>query len=153
MKIVTGDLITLAEQGEFDVIIHGCNCFNTMGSGIAAQIRSKYPQAYKADCQTKKGDKSKLGTFTTAGCQLDTSHPFIIVNLYTQYGYNPRSKPCDYHAISEGFKRIKHHFSGVRIAYPQIGAGLAGGDWDVISEIIDTQLDGEDHTLVLWDQQ
>ena len=39
-------------------------------------------------------------------------------------------------------------FSGKRIGYPAIGAGLAGGDWNIIKNIIDTALQGEDHTFV-----
>ena len=35
MKIIKGNLISLALAGEFEVIIHGCNCFCTMGAGIA----------------------------------------------------------------------------------------------------------------------
>ena len=31
-----------------------------------------------------------------------------------------------------------------------IGAGLAGGDWSRISAIINKELEGEDHTLVLY---
>ena len=41
MRTVTGDLITLALEGEFDVIIHGCNCYNTMGAGIARAVRDR----------------------------------------------------------------------------------------------------------------
>jgi len=48
------------------------------------------------------------------------------------------------------FKKIKQQFSGKRIGYPKIGAGLAGGDWERISRIIDEELAGEDHTLVLY---
>jgi O-acetyl-ADP-ribose deacetylase (regulator of RNase III) len=36
----------------------------------------------------------------------------------------------------------------LRIGYPAIGAGLAGGDWEVISSIIEEELKGEDHTFV-----
>lgn len=32
LKHIKGNLIDLAEEGEFDIIIHGCNCQNTMGS-------------------------------------------------------------------------------------------------------------------------
>ena len=35
-----------------------------------------------------------------------------------------------------------------QIGYPGIGAGLAKGDWSVISNIIDVELAGEEHTLV-----
>ena len=38
MKTITGDLIKLAQDGVFDVIIHGCNCQNTMGAGIAKTV-------------------------------------------------------------------------------------------------------------------
>lgn len=37
-KEIKGDLIELAKQGMFDVIAHGCNCFCTMGAGIAPQM-------------------------------------------------------------------------------------------------------------------
>ena len=46
------------------------------------------------------------------------------------------------------FKKIKKNFSGLKIGYPAIGAGLAGGDWKKISKIIDKELQGEDHTFV-----
>ena len=39
-------------------------------------------------------------------------------------------------------------FGGKRIGYPLIGAGLAGGDWQIISAIINEELVGENHTLV-----
>lgn len=45
MNIVHGDLIQLALAGQFDVIIHGCNCFCTMGAGIAKAIRQEFPEA------------------------------------------------------------------------------------------------------------
>jgi O-acetyl-ADP-ribose deacetylase (regulator of RNase III) len=40
IKYVDGDLIKLALKGEFDVIVHGCNCFCQMGAGIAPQMDS-----------------------------------------------------------------------------------------------------------------
>jgi O-acetyl-ADP-ribose deacetylase (regulator of RNase III) len=46
------------------------------------------------------------------------------------------------------FKAVKKKFSGQKIAYPKIGSGLARGNWKKIASIIDSQLAGEDHTLV-----
>lgn len=31
MKYILGDLIKMADTGDFDIIVQGCNCFNTMG--------------------------------------------------------------------------------------------------------------------------
>src|SRR5574344_1634321 len=143
MKKVYGDLIEMAEHGDFDVIVHGCNCFCTMGAGIALQIKHHFPEAYYADCDySKKGDKKKLGNYSCAYCCKDIT----VVNAYTQYDFRGRNN-ADYKAIRSVFSKIKHDFHGKRIGYPLIGAGLAGGDWDKISKIIDKELEDEEHTL------
>ncbi len=142
MKTIKGDLIKLAKNGEFDVIIHGCNCFCTMGAGIAKAIKENFPEAYEVDKATKKGDPLKLGTISTT-----YKTKTVIVNAYTQFNWG-RGKQVDYDAVRSAMLEVKKRFSGNRIGYPKIGAGLAGGDWSVISGIIDEVLDGEDHTLV-----
>ena len=146
MKEVNGDLLLLAKQGEFDVIIHGCNCQCQMGRGIALVIKNTYPQAYKADLETEKGARDKLGSYSSAVVKYK-DYQFTVVNAYTQYHWRGKFN-ADYDAIKKVFERIKQDFSGQRIAYPLIGAGLAGGDWQVIADIIDQALEGEDHTLV-----
>lgn len=147
MKVTKGDLIQLARYGCFDVIVHGCNCFCTMGEGIAKQIKTFFPEALKADKATPVGAKIKLGSYSSA--KITTGkHTLIIVNAYTQFDFAGSDVLVEYNALSEVFSRIRKDFSGLRIAYPKIGAGLAGGDWDKISRIIDKELEGEDHTLV-----
>jgi O-acetyl-ADP-ribose deacetylase (regulator of RNase III) len=46
---------------------------------------------------------------------------------------------------------VKEKFSGKKMAFPLIGAGLAGGDWNYISEIIEDELKGEDVTIIVWE--
>lgn len=146
MKVVNGDLIAMAESGDFDVIVHGCNCLCSMGSGIARTIRDKYPQVYAADKKTEKGDRNKLGNYSLSLIKSDKT--FVVVNAYTQFDYS-RTKICvDYDAVRSVFKKIRKDFSGMRIGYPLIGAGLAGGDWSILEKIIEEELQGEDHTLV-----
>lgn len=147
MKTTQGDLILLAQKGYFDVIVHGCNCFNTMGAGIAKAIRDNFPASFIADQQTARGDKSKLGTITIAETDIAEGR-LTIVNGYTQYAYGRNGQKVDYEALRQVFKRVKEVFSGQRIGYPAIGAGLAGGDWQTIARIIDEELNGEDHTYV-----
>ncbi|MEM6771095.1 MAG: macro domain-containing protein [Bacteroidota bacterium] len=147
-RVVTGDLIKLAQAGEFDVIIHGCNCFCTMGAGIAKSIKAVFPEAYAADLTTVKGDEGKLGTYSSARINLENKS-LIIINAYTQYHWRRRRTiNADYDAIRAIFRAIKQDFAGQRIGYPAIGAGLAGGDWAVISQIINEELAEEDHTFV-----
>lgn len=147
MRKIKGDLIELAIDGEFDLIIHGCNCFCTMGAGIAKTIKQKIPEAYKADLKTEKGDESKLGTISFAESETYNGK-LIVVNGYTQYNWRGTGKKADYDAIRKVFKTVKEKFSGLRIGYPAIGAGLAGGNWNIISDIIDQELEGENHTFV-----
>lgn len=148
MKTVTGDLLSLAKAGMFDVIVHGCNCFCTMGRGIAKAIRAEFPEAYEADCETVYGDRTKLGTFTEAYVTTK-GVAFTVVNAYTQYDYRGLGPKVDYVALRKAFRAIKQAFPGARIGYPQIGAGLAGGNWPHIAAIIEEELQGEDHTLVV----
>lgn len=149
MKIVEGDLITLALAGQFDVIVHGCNCFCTMAAGIARAIQEEFPEAYAADLVTNKSDRKKLGDFSFATVQRD-EHEITIVNGYTQFHFHGESVLVDYNAVQRLFKKVKQQFSGKRIGYPKIGAGLAGGDWERISRIIEQELADEDHCLVVY---
>jgi O-acetyl-ADP-ribose deacetylase (regulator of RNase III) len=144
MKTIKGDLIKLAEEGKFDIIVHGCNCFHAMGAGIARQLADKYPQVEDADFQTPWGDRNKLGKCSIATVELD-NHRFYVVNAYTQYKWSSGSDVFEYDSFNtllnrlisfatietQGTKRIN------RIGFPMIGAGLAGGDWSRISKMIE----------------
>lgn len=145
MKERLGDLIKLGKAGEFDVIVHGCNCFCTMGAGIAKGIKAEFPEAFEADLKTKSGDHSKLGTISYA-----KTGDLTVVNAYTQFHWRGAGGNADYDAIRQAFRLVKNTFTGKRIGYPAVGAGLAGGDWAVISTIIEEALKGEDHTFVVF---
>lgn len=147
MKIVKGNLIKMAKEGKFDVIAHGCNCFCTMGSGIAKQIKDEFPKAYEADLDTISGDKSKLGYIGTA---IIEEYNFDVANAYTQYRYGP-GLHTDYKAVRSCMSLIKKWYAGKRIGLPQIGCGLGGGDWEIVRNIIEEELDGEDVTVVIYE--
>jgi len=147
MKEIYGDLLKLASEGSFDAIIHGCNCYCQMGKGIALSIKNQFPQAYLADCNTLKGNREKLGSYSSSTVSVN-SHSLTIINAYTQYHWRGKGIKADYGAIRTVMASVKQGFSGQRIGFPLIGAGLAGGDWSVISDIIETELADEDITLV-----
>jgi O-acetyl-ADP-ribose deacetylase (regulator of RNase III) len=141
MKHKSGDLIELAQKGHFDVIAHGANCFCTFGAGIAKAIKKTFPEAYKADLQTKKGDYSKLGKLSLTEIER-RNHKFLVANLYTQFFFGTPKHPNDnkeirYKAIENSLKELKTQIPyGASIGLPKIGSGLAGGDWEVIKKII-----------------
>ena len=160
MKTIKGDLIKLAEKGEFDVIIHGCNCFHAMGGGIAKQLADKYPEVEEADKQSEFGDPEKLGSYSAAYVEVNDNF-FLVLNAYTQYKWSSGSDVFEYDAFDKFLSKAsdvlvendkKSKFAStddkggtmrilpikkLRIGFPQIGAGLAGGDWSRISKMIE----------------
>ena len=152
MMLVYGDLIDLAKKGEFDVIVHGANCFNTMGGGIAKQIRDQFPEAYAADCATRKGDRAKLGQYTFA-----TVNNLTIINAYTQYDFNRYGKSADlfdYEAFAYILNDLVPAYPGKRFGFPLIGTGLAGGDPIIIIEMLEmfsTQVEANGGTVTIVD--
>ena len=144
-----GDLIVKGLNGDYDVIVHGCNCFHTMGAGIAKRIKNEVPDAYVADGLTLYGDRNKLGQFSF--CR-DKPSGLFVVNAYTQYNYRGQGMKADYEAIRNVFQSIAIAFNGMKIAYPLISCGLAGGDWKIVQGIIDQELRYQWHQLVVFNQ-
>lgn len=135
LKHSSGDLLAQASKGKYQIIVHGCNCFCTMGSGIAKQIRELYPRAYESDRKTTSGDKTKLGSYTTA-----LGDRFIIINAYTQFGFNRGSSNSDvfeYDAFKSVLDKLVIDYPGYRFGFPYIGMGLAGGDKDRIIALLE----------------
>jgi len=137
---ITGDLITMAADGSFDLIAHGCNCFHTMGAGLALALAKRFPEIRAADQQTIYADRTKLGTYSLA--QVFTRAPgklLTILNCYTQYyyGWIKTAKPlCSYPATQQVMTIINHEFKGQHLGLPRIGGGLARGKWSIIKAII-----------------
>ena len=141
-KTVNGDLIEMAKAGKFDAIVQGCNCFHRMGSGIAKQIAREFPNAVKVDKElTKYGDYLKLGKTSIAECPTENGS-VMVFNAYTQFKYGQSDGQydlnvhVDYNAIYRVFSEINKNYNGLKIGFPMIGAGLANGNWDIISDII-----------------
>jgi O-acetyl-ADP-ribose deacetylase (regulator of RNase III) len=130
-----GNLLDMAEAGQFDVIVQGCNCFNTMGAGIAREIAKRFPQAMLVDDETVRGDYNKLGNYTSAKAHVAG---FEIVNAYTQYSTSVNGEDVfEYVSFAMILQKLTHVYGTQRIGLPYIGMGLAGGDRNIILEMIE----------------
>lgn len=139
---VTGDIFN---NLELDAIAHQCNCFHTMGGGIARIIAQKYPEALEADKKTAYGSKEKLGSASLAlvSHELDTSKNILIFNCYSQYNFGGGVQ-THYDSVRKVFDFIKRSgekaasLAGpVTLGIPYgYGCGLAGGDWNIVRGII-----------------
>lgn len=138
-----GDLIAAAKETEKD-IAHQCNCFCTMGAGIAPLIASAFPDALTADQATEAGNPYKLGTYSKG---LDKTHGVTVYNLYGQFHWRKfqldKGRNTDYDALNSAIKLMSDDLvtrGKKRIALPKIGCGLAGGDWRVVESMLKTHL-------------
>lgn len=169
-----GDLITLAKSGEYDVVLHGCNCFNTMGKGVAKQIASEWPEVAVIDRATRRGDRGKLGTYTL--CWVNRpEYRFMLFNLYTQYYYGSANEHhFDHHALWDALVKVETYLrylpnppwmsppdrlarpvldNRLRVLLPMIGAGYGGGDWEKTSRTIQQILGRYSLTCVRYEPQ
>ena len=136
MKIVTkiGNLLDVTSGH----IVHGCNAQGVMGSGVALAVKLKYIDAYldyrNIHCNT--------------GLELGIAYPYeindklILWNAITQEGFGQPTRNCSYDAIQTCFENINEAAISIatvpkEIHIPAIGAGLGGGNWEIIREIIE----------------
>lgn len=139
-----GDLFTTSDK----YIIHGCNALGIMGSGVAKIVKEKYPAAYedyKDHCSLREPSRL-LGTVKLS-LQPEGK---MIINAITQMQYGTDGKRyVSYDAIDDCFATISNMNipSGHGISMPKIGAGLGGGHWPIIAEIIDYRLKAEYVTI------
>lgn len=138
MLITKGNVIHMAESGQFDVLVHGCNCMNIMGAGVARQVRDVFPAAYNADKAYTTKSRDMLGTYSSAVVPLFgmLGKTVTIVNAYTQFAPGGGEDVFDYDAFAAVLERLHEAFPDKIIGMPAIGCGLAGGDKERILDII-----------------
>jgi O-acetyl-ADP-ribose deacetylase (regulator of RNase III) len=140
MKIIykTSNLVEAPEP----VIVHGCNAQGKMNSGVAKAIRQAFPWAYAAYEYAWTQDRLVLGSIIWANSP--EGEPIkTIGNGITQarYGYGG-IQYVSYDAVRKIMQEVAdlaNIFGRTEVAMPMIGAGLGGGDWDILSRIIEEQ--------------
>ncbi len=131
---VDGDLVKMTD---IKIFIHQCNCFGTMGAGIAKQIADTYPEVAKADRTAMKYFTSEkiFGTVLP----VKTSDGRVCINMYSQYHYG-KGKQTDSEAFVKCLNGLVNYLNqfglnseAIKVGFPRmIGCGLAGGNWNEI---------------------
>ncbi len=150
---VKGDLL----DSNCDYICHQVNCRGRMRSGIAKQIRERFPNVYEEyRWRYERALEIGLNPDKMLGSTdiLPTpDHKRYIVNMYSQrsYGYDGK-KYTSYKAFEFILRQLKVEIPTVcTIGFPKnIGCGLGGGDWKVISGLIETIL-GDSHEVYIYE--
>jgi O-acetyl-ADP-ribose deacetylase (regulator of RNase III) len=147
---INGDLIKLALKGNFNVIAHGCNCMCKMKSGIAVQMdKYFFCSSFKMEHYT---GIEKLGNIDSETIVLSKNARWFeltVINAYTQFEYGTDKIHLDYDALRLCLRKINHLYAGKTIGLPKIGCGLAGGDWNIVRDIIQKELVDLDVFIVI----
>lgn len=144
INIVKGNILDAIE----DIIVQQVNCKGVMGAGLAKSILNKYPNVKKEyqsfrSFNLNKGltDKDLLGLVN----YVRVSDGKVIANVFGQVNIKKnhfdKTVYTKTEALTRGLKEVKELSKQLNksVAIPYgIGCGLAGGDWNIISEIIDS---------------
>lgn len=155
---IKGDLL----DSTCNYICHQVNCQGVMGSGIANQIRNKWPEVYTEYLEVcKKVLPSKL--LSDVQCiqiaewyedgELVPNGQWV-VNMFAQenYGYD-KSRYTSYDAFWNCLNLLKSRLrKNSTVAFPKnIGCGLGGANWDIIEKMIDTVL--KDYSVYIYEYE
>ena len=148
IKYVKGDLFST----DIKCIAHGCNTAGVMGSGVAAVVKKKFPntfKAYEVECMVPSDyvgiiDLAHHRASLLGKTVVWSEKNYVIFNMFTQgdwsRAYGTDHRYVSYDAVQECFEAANNLIKkdeDKRLAIPMIGAGLGGGDWDIIEKIIE----------------
>lgn len=149
-KEIQGDLFAALEKAKADwiVIPHVCNNQKGWGAGFVVPLGKHFPTA-KATYLDTDQDYMRLGDSQLIEVQKN-GKTFWIANMIAQQGFkskeNPR--PLNYGALAKAMYQVRDDIDNAAaynatlkeptIVAPRFGSDLAGGDWSVIRELIES---------------
>ena len=155
VHFVKGNLL----ESNCDYICHQVNCQGKMNSGIAKQIREKWPIVYKNYMEKYNilngVSSALLGDIQIVGLWEDyyaTDFHQSVINMFSQehYGYDGR-RYTSYDAFWNCLNLIKRTVpKGKTIGFPKkIGCDRGGANWPVILEMI-TEVLGTEYKVFIY---
>ena len=134
INYIKGNLL----DSDCNFICHQVNCQGKMGSGIAKQIRDRWPEVYSNYARVV--DSKMLGKIQILYIEDANIPRQCVVNMFAQenYGYDG-VRYTSYDAFWNCLNELKNQIPrGATIAFPyKIGCGLGGANWEIIEKMID----------------
>lgn len=135
IKYVSGDMFAATKNSHDSIIIpHVCNNIGAWGAGFVIPLARSFPSAREEYLKWhREGPDFRLGEI-----QKVIIDNFCIINMVAQNGIGT-TRPLKYPALGKCIEAVrdvvKSSFVG-SIHAPMFGAGLAGGDWNIIEQMI-----------------
>jgi O-acetyl-ADP-ribose deacetylase (regulator of RNase III) len=114
-------------------LVNPVNCQGVMGKGLAKEFKKRFPRNYHI-----YKDACTDGHLQTGRILIHEENGHVIINFPTKDDWR---SPSEYRYIETGMKylatQLKYLPFITSIAFPPLGCGLGGLDWDVVSEGIE----------------
>lgn len=161
IKIIDGDLFT----SDARIIAHQVNCQGKMGSGVALQVKNKYPNVYSEYMKVCSSDmlgqiqivpvNSEWNGFDCGDIAIPYDEKFIC-NMFAQnnYGYDGKLY-TDIEALTKCFALLnglvheKNNNINSKIAMPyKVGCCRGGANWEDVYKLMESIF--SDCDVELW---
>lgn len=151
IQYVVGDA-TEPVGGGNKVIVHVCNDIGAWGAGFVMALSRKWKEP---ESRYRQWHRSKVGFFLGAVQYVPVEVDLCVCNMIGQSGIYGRGgvAPVRYQAIKRGLSQVANwcRANGASFHAPRFGAGLAGGDWGVIENIIKEEICSHDIPVTIYD--
>lgn len=153
IKTIIGDILSPnTNEYKLVVVCHQVNCKGVMGAGLAKQVKQKFPivfQHYADKCRLIEYGNGGLGDVQF--CSVIAEEGYILANVFGQDGYGRGKCNTDYDALHKAFTTIAMSFPNSTIRIPYLmGCGLGGGNWDIVTNIIEETLINKGVDVEIW---
>jgi O-acetyl-ADP-ribose deacetylase (regulator of RNase III) len=149
IEYVSGDLLVNGFGAQ--ALAHGCNCQGSMGAGIAAALKKRYPEIYEEYRRRCKAEPRQFNLGDVFYWR-EEGRPAVF-NLGTQERYW-RGR-ASYEAIEKALHamRRKAGEEGITsIAIPRIGTGYGGLSWKKVRAVIERVFENWGGTLYVFEE-
>lgn len=125
------------------IIAHICNDIGGWGKGFVQPLGRRYPEA---EAQYRAWFRCKTDPpFTLGQVQFVAVAPQVwVANMIAQHGIGRQGPmpPIRYEALREclGYVRAFAQAQSAFVQMPRVGCGLAGGKWEIVSNIVEEEL-------------
>ncbi|MDQ3816248.1 MAG: ImmA/IrrE family metallo-endopeptidase [Acidobacteriota bacterium] len=139
-----GDATDPRDDGDYRIIAHIVNDKTAVWGGVFARaVKKRWPQAQTDFERWSAEEKRNLSLGNARLVKVDER--LAVFTMVAQRGYGESNKPrIKYSALKSCLEALANVAMrhGASIHMPRIGSGQAGGNWDVISELIEDALCG-----------
>lgn len=140
-------------DAQTNVIAHQVNCQGVMGSGVAKQIKEKWPKVFE---EYKEYCYDIWAHQVLSSCLLvSIGNEQYIANLFGQARYGRDGKRyTDYEALYKSLERLVAQMISndkKSVAFPyKMSSDRGGADWNIVLAMIESVFKDTDITIEIW---